>query len=741
MNMPNDQAKIGRTREESTPFFPERKNAKKGSPNIVIVYMDDMGWSDPGCYGSEIDTPNINALAQRGLQFTHYTTHPICSPARAALLTGCNAHAVGSGWLANNHPGYPGYSGEIPKQAVTLPETLRAAGYETIMVGKWHNTPAADNVPGGSKHNWPTQRGFDTFYGFMDGETSHFFPARLMLNNQVVPLDAYPRDYYTGDDWMNQGIRFIKELRESNTEKPFFLYVANNAMHAPLQSKPSDMVKYKSKYDKGWTAIRKERYQRQLKMGLIPPDTKLPASDPRSPKWDDTDTANRPLYARHMEAYAAMLDNADQNVGKLVSFLDSIGELDNTIILFSSDNGGTDAGGEHGMINNNRRYSGLPTQDLSYERQMFEKIGSPQSISLYPTAWGEVSNTPLPSFKTYTGGGGRRVSFIASWPQKIKDQGSVRNQFIHVTDVMPTLLDLAGVSRVEMVDGEKARELDGTSCAKVFTDNLSSPRNEQYYECWSNRAYYKDGWLARSLQIRDTPIDMDNWTLHHLDSDFSESTNLSQQKPEILKNLIDAFDQAAWKYFVYPLDNRGRPGKFSDTPAYLKERADQARRFLPGSQTAHRSDAIPLIANRSFEIKTRFQQRHDDEGILWAIGDTIAGMVMYVEANRLNFHYNGFSEPTNLVPTPLPEGSYEIVFAYEALGKRRGRGRLLINKTVCIDWTDLSPSVTLGPFEGMDVGLDRRAPVFWELYERHGVYPYTGKIDDVWIYPGVRATA
>ena len=740
MNTTIDQAKIGRTRDESTPFFPERKNAKKGSPNIVIVYMDDMGWSDPGCYGSEIDTPNINALAKRGLRFTHYTTHPICSPARAALLTGCNAHAVGSGWLANNHPGYPGYSGEIPKEAVTLPETLRAAGYETIMVGKWHNTPAADNVPSGSKHNWPTQRGFDTFYGFMDGETSHFFPARLMLNNQVVPLDAYSRNYYTGDDWMNQGIRFIKELRESNTEKPFFLYVANNAMHAPLQSKPSDMAKYKSKYDKGWTAIRQERYQRQIKMGLIPPNTKLPESDPRSPQWNDTDIANRPLYARHMEAYAAMLDNADQNVGKLVSFLESISELDNTIILFSSDNGGTDAGGEHGMINNNRRYSGLPTQDLSHERQMFEKIGGPQSISLYPTAWGEVSNTPLPSFKTYTGGGGRRVSFIASWPQKIKDQGSVRNQFIHVTDVMPTLLDLAGVSRVEMVGGEKARVLDGMSCAKVFTDNDPSPRNEQYYECWSNRGYYKDGWLARSLQIRDTLIDMDNWTLHHLDSDFSESTDLSQEKPEILKSLVEAFDQAAWKYFVYPLDNRGRPGKFSDTPAHLKERADQARRFLPGSQTAHRSDAIPLIANRSFEITTRFQQRHDDEGILWALGDTIAGMVMYVEANRLNFHYNGFSEPTNLIPSPLPEGEYEIIFAYEALGKRRGRGRLLINNTVCIDWIDLSPSLTLGPFEGMDVGLDRRAPVFWELYERHGVYPYTGKIDDVWIYPGLRAT-
>ncbi|MFM9940104.1 MAG: arylsulfatase [Hyphomicrobiaceae bacterium] len=733
--------KIGRTREESTPSWPERKTARAGAPNIVIVFMDDMGWSDPGCYGSEIDTPNIDALAARGVRLTHYTTHAICSPARAALLTGCNAHGVGTGWLANNHPGYPGYSGEIPLEAATLPETLRAAGYETIMVGKWHNTPAVDNVPSGSKHNWPSQRGFDTYYGFMDGETNHFFPTRLMLNNQVLPIDEYPRDYYTGDDWMDQGIRFIKDLRSSDPAKPFFLYVANNAMHAPLQAKPSDMAKYKGRYDSGWTAARLARHRRQIEMGLIPPGTRLPASDPRAPNWDDTDPVNRPLYSRHMEAFAGMLDNADQNVGKLVAFLTSIGELDNTIILFSSDNGGTDAGGEHGMVLNNRRYSGLPPHSLAHERGMLSQLGGPQSISLYPTAWGEVSNTPLPSFKTYTGGGGRRVSFIASWPARLAARGAIRRQLMHVTDVMPTLLDLAGVPPLATSHGQPALAFDGVSCASMLLEDTPSPRTEQYYECWSNRAYYRNGWLARSLQIRDTAIDMDNWTLHNLDEDFSESTDVAAQYPDKLKELVAAFDAAAWKYFVYPLDNRGRPGKFSDVPAWMRERSDHPRRLLPGAQTAHRADILPLVGNRSFRIRVRFEQRTGDAGILWALGDTTAGMVMYVESDRLNFHYNGFGEVINFAPVDLAAGAHDAIIEYAALGQRRGRGRLLVDGAECVAWTELSPTLMLGPFEGMDVGIDRRAPVYWELFERHGSYPYKGRIDDVWIEPGERANA
>ncbi len=735
------KGKIGRTREESTPDWPIRKEAKKGSPNIVIVFMDDMGWSDPGCYGGEIETPNIDALAARGVRLTHYTTHPICSPARAALLTGCNAHGVGTGWLANNHPGYPGYSGEIPLDAATLPETLRAAGYETIMVGKWHNTPAADNSPGGSKHNWPSQRGFDTYYGFMEGETNHFFPARLMLGNQVIPVDEYPRDYYTGDDWMNQGIRFVKELRESNPTKPFFLYVANNAMHAPLQAKPSDMAKYKGAYDSGWTEARKARHKRQIEMGLIPPGTKLPESDPRAPQWENTDPENRPLYARHMEAFAGMLDNADQNVGKLVKFLEEIGELENTIILFSSDNGGTDAGGEHGMVLNNRRYSGLPTHTIEHERGMLSQLGGPQSISLYPTAWGEVSNTPFPSFKTYTGGGGRRVSFIASWPARLKDRGAIRRQFMHVIDVMPTLLDMAGVERLQTSHGSPARGFDGASCAKLLLESGPSPRTEQYYECWSNRGYYQNGWLARSLQIRGGPIDMDNWSLHNLETDFSESSDLAKEHPEKLKELVAAFDAAAWKHLVYPLDNRSRPAKFTDVPAWMRERSDRPRRFLPGSQTTTRSDVMSMVGNRSFRIRVRFHQRVGDAGILWALGDTIGGMVLYLESNRLNFHYNGFGVPANFKPVELLAGDHEVALECEALGKRRGQGRLLVDAVEKVGWTELSPTLSMGPFEGLDVGLDRRAPVFWELFERHGIFKYTGKIVDVWIDPGQRAAA
>lgn len=735
----NFKGKIGRTREESTPWWPEQTKSEQSPPNIIVILMDDMGWSDPGCFGSEINTPNIDHLATKGVRLVNYTTHPICSPARAALLTGCNAHSVGTGWLTNNHPGFPGYSGEIPLDAATLPETLRDAGYETIMVGKWHNTPFSENVPGGDKSTWPTQRGFDTFYGFMDGETSHFFPARLMLNNQVLPVDQYPSDYYTGDDWMNQGIRFIKELRESKPCKPFFLYVANNAMHAPHQSKVTDIAKYQDIYSKGWTKIREDRFEKQKKLGLVPIDAILPPSDPQAPNWDTTEIENRRLYARHMQAYAGMMDNADQNVGKLYEFLRDIGELDNTLIVFTSDNGGTGLGTEHGMINNKRRNSGLPPNSPDIENKQIHKLGGPQSHSLYPTAWGEVSNTPFPSFKTYTGGGGRRVSFIISYPRKIKTQGDIQNQFMHVTDLMPTILNLAEIPQLKKLHGYQTRKIDGLNFSEVFISNSKSPRTEQYYECWSNRAYFKEGWLARSLQKRGTPIDFNNWTLHHLEKDFTESTDLSDQHPERLSQLVEAFDQAAWEYFVYPLDNRNQPQKLNDTPAHFKILEDQPRRFLPGSQTVVRTDLIPLVSNRSFQIKSKISQRPGDQGVIWALGDLIAGIVMYVEADHLNIHYNGFGVTVDFKPVPIDSTMKDLVFDYQALGERQGQGRIIINGKAESDWINLSPTIMYGPFEGLDVGLDRRSPVLWDLYERHGVFHYSGNIEDVWIFPGARA--
>ncbi|MFT5449799.1 MAG: arylsulfatase A-like enzyme [Gammaproteobacteria bacterium] len=731
---------IGRTTQESTPYWAPRARAADGAANVVIIYMDDMGWSDVGCYGAEIDTPNIDALAARGLQFTHYTTHPICSPARAALLTGRNSHAVGTGWLANNNAGYPGYSGEIPLDQATIAETFRAAGYETMMTGKWHNTPTPDTVASGSKHNWPSQRGFDTFYGFLDGETHFFFPSRLQLNNTLLPMDEYPRDYYSTDDWTDQTIQTIKELRGSSVSKPFFAYIANNAVHAPLQSKPGDLEKYKGRYDEGWTVARQRRYERQIEMGLIPANTKLPPSDPRAPRWEETDPQDREFFARHMETYAAMLDCVDQNVGKLVAFLEQIGELDNTIIVFSSDNGGTDAGGETGMFNNNRRYMGLPSQPLSEERARVDELGGPNSVSLYPTAWGEMCNTPFPSFKTYTGGGGRRVSFIVSWPAQIKEQGAIRRDFVHVTDVMPTLLDLTGVQPLDAVNGFDAKPMDGMSFSGLLRDaSTPSPRTEQYYECWSNRAYYCEGWLVRSIQKRGEAIDLDNWTLHNLDTDFSESTDLCAQYPQRLDELTAKFDEAAWENLVYPLDNRDRFQKFADSSPELRAAADQPRTFFAGAQTSHREDILPLIDDRSFHITVRFEYKAGDVGVLWAIGDPIGGIVVYIEDGDAHVYYNGFGDCTALPSFAVANGERTLRLEYEALGGRRGRGRVMLDDVAVADWSDLSPSLSFGVFEGLDVGLDRRGPVFWDLYERHGAFPYTGVIRDVHVVPLTRA--
>lgn len=734
------RGKIGRTRDASQAWYPERPVAPQGAPNIVILYMDDMGWSDPGCFGSEIDTPHIDALAAGGLRFTQFTSHPICSPARAALLTGMNAHAVGSGWLANNSPGYPGYTGEIPRDAATLAETLRAAHYATFMTGKWHNTPTVDSTPSAPKHSWPSQRGFDRFYGFMDHANNYFFPAYVMADNQPIPIDEYPADYYASDDWTNKGIQFVKELRASSATQPFLLYIAYNAVHAPLQAKATDVAKYQGRYDAGWTAIRNARHQRQLAMGLIPPGTKLPPSDSRVPDWKDTDPADRPMLTRHMEVFAAMLDNVDQNIGRLTAFLQQIGELDNTIILFSSDNGGTDAGGELGSFNSRRHLADLHAPPLEIERASAPHLGTARSSPLYPTGWGEVSNTPFPSFKTYTGAGGRRVSFIASWPKRIKDGGAIRTQFAHVTDIMPTLLELAGVPALQSVNGMPAKEMHGRSFASTWFEAAAPPaRTEQYYECWSNRAYYRDGWVACSNQKRGEQIDMDRWALHDLRHDFSESEDVGSRHPEVLAELVEAFDRAAWQYFVYPLDNRSHRDKFADLPPAARAMFDLPRTFLPGAQTSHRIDIFPLICGRSYRITVRFSHAAADQGVLWAIGDQTGGMVMYVEAGRLHFHYNGYGDETDLPPVILTPGGHDITLDYRVTGGHAGEARLLIGDQEAVGWTAMSPTLALqGSFEGLDVGLDRRGPVLWRIYRRHGNFRYTGLIHTVTVTPGAR---
>ena len=730
--------KIERTEAASTPWWPEVKRAPKGAPNIVVVMMDDMGYSDPACFGGEIDTPNVDALAAGGIRFNHYTTHPLCSPARAAMLTGRNAHSVSTGWLANNIGGFPGYSGEIPLEAPTLAETLRAQGYATMMVGKWHNTPVVQSLPSASKDSWPTQRGFEWFFGFMEGETNFFHPARLMLGNTLLPIDEYPPDFYTTDAWMDKGLEFLRELRAGSPEKPFFLYVANNAVHGPLQAKPADLAKYRGRFDAGWHALREARHRRQLELGIIPPGTRLAPGDPTVPDWNTLSAKERAYFARYMEVYAAMLDSADQNIGRLLAHLDATGERDNTIVLFTSDNGGTFAGGPIGSFRNNRRYSGLPPQPIEEELAGFDLLGGPQSEALYPSGWGQVCNAPFPSSKSFTGAGGRRVAFIVAWPARLADAGAIRSQFMHVTDIKPTLLDLAGLRTLETNRGVPAWQPHGTSYAAVLREAAApAPRSEQYYECWSNRAYYRDGWLACSLQKRGGPIDMDNWTLHHLDADFSESVDLRAQHPERLDALVAAFDEAAWANLVYPLDNRTMVQKLAD--GATRGQPAGLRTFRSGTQTVHRGIVIPLISDRCFRVTATVAHAAGAQGVLWSIGETIAGIVLYIESGALRLTYNGFGIFHEFPPVPLAPGEHAIVLDYEATGRREGRGRLLVDGVDGTGWRTLSPTLMAGFHEGLDIGLDRRCPVDWRVYGKHGVFRYGGAIRDVTIDPGAHA--
>jgi len=385
----------------------------------------------------------------------------------------------------------------------------------------------------------------------------------------------------------------------------------------------------------------------------------------------------------------------------------------------------------------NRRFAGLPALPVEVDLDRENWIGTGRGSAVYPMGWAQVSNTPFPSYKTYTGGGGRRVSFIVSWPDKLKDCGAIRNQFGHVIDVMPTLLDLAGVPPLEISHAKPAQPMQGKSLAPVLRDaDAAAPRREQYYECWANRAYYRDGWVAVSLQKRGEAIDFDNWTLHAHAEDFSESMDLRRQHPEKLEELAAAFDEAAWANMVYPLDNRTPAEKFLELPPHQRPPAQSRRRFLPNAQTVHRSVIAPLIGNRNFTIVVRFRHGAADQGVLCAIGDVTGGLVLYIEDCALRLTYNGFGRFHALAGPAVLEGEHSATLEYEALGRRRGRGRLVLDGSEAGEWSDLTPTLMGGFHEGLDIGLDRRAPVDWELRERHGIFRYGGTIHDVVIESG-----
>ena len=735
------QGRIGRTLADSTPYWPVRPTPPANAPDIVVILLDDLGFSDFGCFGAEIRTPAIDALAARGLRFSNYTTVPMCTPARAALLTGKNPHAVGCGWLTFNDPGYPGYRcGEITHDTPTLAELLRAQGYATYMVGKWHNTAEHNVAPSADRSSWPLARGFDRFYGFVGGETHYFAPAQLVEDNAFLDHAVYRDGYYCTDDWTDKAIGWLKEHASATPEKPLFLYVAHNAPHAPLHAKPDDLARYAHAYDGGWDAVRAARLARQIELDLFDAPPALPPRSPGVPAWDDVDPSRRALFARYMALYAAVVDNMDQNVGRLMETLAALGRLDNTLVIVTSDNGANGIGGIDGAANNLSKRL-VQTEDPAWVRTMLDsgRLGGPESWPAYPLGWTDVSSAPFRLYKTTTMNGGIRVPLVMSWPARLPDAAAVRRQWVHVTDVVPTTLDLIGVPYPDAYAGYRTRAPDGASFRAALEQRDAPPsRTAQHYELAGNRGYIRDGWKIVSLQPPGSPIDLDNWMLFDLRNDPTETRDLARMHPDQLAALVAAFDADADANYVYPLDNRGVRRSLT-VPPYLEVSVNAPRTFYPGTGTVALAVVAPMVADRDYALTCEFSYAPGDRGVVFALGDPIAGMALYARDGALAFFYHGGQGKVAECPLSPREGNHRFELRHRALGARRGIGEILLDGDIFAT-LDLSPTTILGlgVGEGLDLGCDRRLHVT-ARYGGAGACTYTGTVDYVRIVPGAQA--
>lgn len=738
----NFSGKVGETFAKSTPSWPEKPVAPTGAPNIVFVIADDLGYSDLGCYGSEIDTPNIDALAGRGLRYTNFHVTPLCSPTRAAFMTGRNNHAVGMGYVANIDPGFPGYASELPENQPTLPETLRANGYSTLAVGKWHLAKDADLTETGDKSSWPLQRGFEQYYGFLEALTNFWHPHRLYEGNSVVHVDEYPDDYYLTDDLTDRAIRMMKDVKASDPAKPFFLYFAHGAVHAPLHAKPADIAKYRGMYDCGWDELRERRFACQKELGIIGPDTVLPPRNTESGEgvhaWDSLSAQQKALYARYMEVYAGMVDNIDQSVGRLVATLGELGELDNTIFIFTSDNGASREGNERGARSYFRGFasSGDNFTHRPEDFENLEEIGGPTSWPHYPRGWAMACNTPFRLYKITTHRGGHQVPLVMSWPMRISARGEVfRRQFTHITDMLPTLLELVGVEKLTTRNGLEADPIQGVSFVETLdSSDVESKHTEQYWECIGHRAYYCDGWEAVTFHQPRTSFATEKWQLFDTNADPTQANDLADQMPEKVAELVAAWEAAARENQVYPLSEGVRIEHLQRPPS---ERIyARPTRILPGSGTLERWRSAKLIQGRSFRIEVDWSYRAGDEGILVAHGGQENGYVLYVENGILNFAQNTGLGMRKLTPVVLDSSSKSIAVDISAPGDKTWTVSLEVDGVVHPAETGFFQPYAFLPYEGIDVGLDRRSPVSWDLYSRYGAFPFSGELRAVTYVPG-----
>ncbi|CAB1369700.1 arylsulfatase [Denitratisoma oestradiolicum] len=693
---------IGANRKASTPDWPRHPQAPKGAPNVVLVLLDDVGFAAPSTFGGGVATPGLDKLAQQGLTYNQFHVIGICSPTRAALLSGRNHHQVGFGTVTDNPAGYPGYNMNWPRSAASVAEVLRQNGYTTAAFGKWHNTPAWEVSAAGPFDRWPTGLGFDYFYGFMAAQASQWTP-QLYRNTSPVEPNRKPPAYHFTTDMVDDAIHWVRQQRAEMPDRPYFAYLATGATHAPHHAPKEWIEKYRGKFDQGWDKYREEAFARQKKHGVIPANARLAPRPSSVPAWDSLPAAQRKLLARQMEVFAGYLAHTDYEIGR---FLDEVRRQpggDNTLVLYvTGDNGPSPEGGIEGTRFHTARVFGMSDTPEAMMAAI-DELGGEHSDGNYPTGWALATATPFPGAKQMTSTlGGIRNALVVSWPERIKSGFGVRNQFHHVVDIVPTIYEAAGIAAPDRVNGVEQMPIEGKSMVYSFSDKKApSPRTVQYFEVMGNRGIYQDGWFAgathyetwnifESLKQGKTLKD-DKWTLHNLTEDFSGVVDLADKYPEKLAQLQATFEAEARRNQVLPMSDSPLDSFFSggmpDPTAGRKE-------FVYGGDTARVTPPFaPPVLGKAHRIEARIlRTTAGSEGVVVAFGGTEGGYVLYVQDNHLVYELNlsGLAREKMVSTLPVPVGVSTVAFELQPDATtptnpmmkyypRAGTGRLFID--------------------------------------------------------------
>ena len=713
---------IGKTFDDSVPWWPELPSAQPGSPNIVVVLLDDVGFAQFGCYGSDIKTPTFDALAAGGLRYSNFHTTALCSPTRAALLTGRNHHSNGMGRIANITSGFPGYNAEMSHEDGMISEILVRNGYSTFAVGKWHLTPPHEQQMGASRGRWPLGRGFERYYGFLDGETDQYYPDLVYDNHQVDPPRSPEEGYHLTEDMADKAVLFINDARAANPNKPFFLWFAPGACHSPHQAPKEFIDAYRGQFAKGWDAWREDVFARQLAAGLMPAGTELSDRPHWIPAWDSLTADERRLYARMMEVFAGFLTHTDAQVGRIVDHVKSLGEFDNTIFVIMSDNGASAEGGPKGSYNEVFFFNFIP-ESLEENLKRIDLLGTPDAHNHYPWGWAWAGNTPFKRWKRETHEGGVTDPLIVHWPKGIAARGEVRHQYTHAVDLMPTLLELLKIAPPSEIAGVKQSPIEGVSFAHTLSKG-DAPTNHltQYFEMFGSRALYHDGWkavvfhpmanLAYDGSDPNLPFDKDAWELYHIENDRSESRNVASLYPEKLQELIALWWREAEEHQVLPLNNQ--PGRFGDR-RLRRERYE----YKPGIGALPRAVA-PNLHNRGFRIVAEVDSPGSVNGAICAHGSASAGYAVYVRNNRLHYEHNfvGLHRFVAAANVEVPAGQHRLVVQFTMTGRFKGNVELYYDDLpvgaaeipMTVPFTYSVAGFTVGYLRGHSVIKEEHAP-------------------------------